>query len=83
LHYVEYSTGNIKTWDGAHTSVFWRRDGCGPSGLIARGRNLLVACYDGNYLAELDVSGKEIQVFRTDASGQPFTGPNDFAADDR
>jgi len=82
LVYVEYSAGNIKTWNGARTDVFWHRDGCGPSGAIARGNNLLIACYDGNYLVELDAAGREVQVLRKDSVGQPFSGPNDFAADD-
>jgi gluconolactonase len=82
LLYVEYSAGNIKTWNGSRTEVIWHRDGCGPSGAIARGNNLLIACYDGNYLVELDSAGKEVQVLRNDSSGQGFSGPNDFAADD-
>src|SRR5215472_6117980 len=82
LVYVEYSAGNIKTWNGARTDVFWHRDGCGPSGAIARGSDLLIACYDGNYLVELDAAGREVQVLRKDSVGQPFSGPNDFAADD-
>ncbi len=83
LFYVEYSTGNLKTWNGTRTAVYWHRDGCGPSGLISRGDDLLVACYDGNYLIELDASGKEVRVLHADSSGRPFVGPNDFAADDQ
>ncbi len=81
LLYVEYSTSNIKAWNGTRSDVFWHKDGCGPSGLISRGDDLLIACYDGNYLAELDASGHEVRVLRADRSGQPFAGPNDFAAD--
>jgi sugar lactone lactonase YvrE len=83
LLYVEYSTSNIKTWSGTQSSVFWHKDGCGPSGLISRGDALLIACYDGNYLVELNASGQEVRVLRADSSGRPFIGPNDFAADDR
>jgi gluconolactonase len=83
LLYVEYSAGNIKTWNGRQSGIFWHKDGCGPSGLISHGDSLLVACYDGNYLAELDASGKETRVLRVDNSGRPFVGPNDFAADDQ
>lgn len=85
LFYVEYSTGNIKTWNGngTGTEVFWHQDGCGPSGLTPRGDDLLVACYDGNYLVELGASAQEVQILRADASGRAFAGPNDFAADDR
>jgi gluconolactonase len=82
LLYVEYSANNIKSWNGTNTGVFWHKDGCGPSGLIARGDDLLVACYDGNYLLELDAAGREVRVLSADSSGRPFAGPNDFAADD-
>jgi sugar lactone lactonase YvrE len=83
LFYVEYSAGNIKTWNGTRTDIFWHKDGCGPSGLIARGDDLLIACYDGNYLAQIDAAGHEVRMLRADSSGQSFAGPNDFAADDQ
>jgi sugar lactone lactonase YvrE len=83
LLYVEYSAGNIKSWNGAAITVIWHEDGCGPSGLIAHGRNLLVACYDANYLAEIDASGQKVRALRTDSDGKVFAGPNDFAADDQ
>jgi gluconolactonase len=88
LLYVEYSAGAIKRWDskswnGAGITVIWHEDGCGPSGLIAHGRNLLVACYDANYLAEIDASGQKVRALRTDSNGKVFAGPNDFAADDQ
>jgi len=83
LLYVEYSAGAIRSWNGAGSSVIWHKDGCGPSGLITRGHNLFVACYDGNYLEELDSAGKEVRVWRSDSKGRPFAGPNDFTADDR
>lgn len=83
LFYVEYTTGNIKTWADGGNAVFWHKDGCGPSGLISRGEHLLVACYDANDLVELDSSGQEVRVLRTDSSGRPFAGPNDFTADEQ
>jgi gluconolactonase len=83
LFYVEYSTNNIKSWDGRTPRVYWHKDGCGASGLIPWKGHLLVACYDGNYLAELDASGKQVREVRTDSNGRTFTGPNDFAADGR
>jgi gluconolactonase len=82
LLYVEYSTGNIKSWNPTRSRVLWHMDGCGPSGLISRGDDLLIACYDGNYLTEIDASGREVRVLRADVTGRPFVGPNDFAADD-
>jgi len=83
LFYVEYSTSNVKTWNGTRTEIFWHKDGCGPSGLIARGDDLLIGCYDGNYLLQIDAAGREVRMLRADSSGQSFAGPNDFAADDR
>ena len=81
LYYVEYSSGNIKRWDGAHASVFWHRDRCGASGMIDFHGHWLIACYDDNSIVEIDASGGEVRVSRADNRGKPFTGPNDFAAD--
>jgi gluconolactonase len=83
LLYVEYSASNIKSWDGTQSRILWHEAGCGPSGLISRGDHLLIACYDGNNLVEIDASGHEVSALRTDSKGRPFSGPNDFAADDR
>jgi len=83
LFYVEYSSGNIKTWNSTRTEIFWHQDGCGPSALIAHGDDLLIACYDGNSLVEIDTAGHEVRTLRADSSGHAFAGPNDFAADDR
>src|SRR6516162_3908057 len=81
LFYVEYATGDIKSWDGRHTTVYWHKGGCGPSALIPFNAHLLIACYDDNSLAELDANSKEVRTVRADSSGKPFIGPNDFAAD--
>ncbi len=81
LLYVEYSTGNIKRWDGARATVYWHQDACGASGLIDFHGQLLVACYDDNSVVELDAAGKKVREIRTDNRGKPFAGPNDFAHD--
>lgn len=81
LLYVEYSTGNIKRWDGARATVYWHQDACGASGLIDFHGQLLVACYDDNSVVELDAAGKKVREIRTDNRGKSFAGPNDFAAD--
>src|SRR5438309_2970126 len=61
LLYVEYAAGDIKSWDGKQSSIYWRRDQCGPNALVHfRDDHILVACYDGNYLVELDARGKEV-----------------------
>jgi gluconolactonase len=81
LFYVEYGQSNIKSWDGQRTKVIWHKDGCGANALIRFNGHLLVACYDANTLVELDGAGKLLREIRTDSSGKPFVGPNDFAAD--
>lgn len=83
LFYVEYAQSNIKRWDGHQSTVYWHKDGCGANALIPFNGHLLVACYDANTLVELDAAGKLLREIRTDSSGKPFVGPNDFAADAR
>ena len=82
LLFVEYAGPGIKSWDGRAVRVWWRRDHCGANALIHfRGDHILVACYDGNYLVELDAAGKELRTFDKDSAGKPFVGPNDFCSD--
>jgi gluconolactonase len=82
LLYVEYAGNDIKEWDGRQSKVYWRKDHCGANALIHFGdAHILVACYDGNYLVELDAAGKEVRSISKDDSGHPFIGPNDFATD--
>lgn len=83
LFYVEYSAGNIRRWDGTRATTIWHRDGCGPSGLIDFHGGWLVACYDDNSVVEIDATGKQVRVLRTDSLGRSFRGPNDFTADGR
>lgn len=82
LYYVEYAGNGIKVWDGHGITYFWKKLQCGPNGLIPYGNDdILVACYDGNYLLELDRNGGEVRTISKDDSGKPFIGPNDLTAD--
>ncbi|HEX4151783.1 MAG TPA: SMP-30/gluconolactonase/LRE family protein [Steroidobacteraceae bacterium] len=82
LLFVEYAGPGIKVWDGKGTKVWWRREHCGADALIHfRDDHLLVACYDGNYLVELDAKGRTLRTFDKDSAGKPFVGPNDFSSD--
>jgi len=82
LLYVEYAANDIKAWDGKELKIYWRKEHCGPTALIHfRGEHILVACYDGNYLLELDAHGNEVRTIKTDSSGKSFIGPNDFTSD--
>lgn len=82
LLYVEYAGDDIKSWDGHQVAVFWHKEHCGANALIHFGADhILVACYDGNSLVELDAQGKELRTISKDSAGNPFIGPNDFASD--
>jgi gluconolactonase len=82
LFYVEYAGPGVKVWDGHTARVFWQGGHCGASGLISYARDhLLIACYDANSLVEIDALGRTVRTFDKDSAGQPFIGPNDFAAD--
>jgi sugar lactone lactonase YvrE len=82
LYYVEYAGNGIKVWNGSSSTYFWKEMHCGPNGLVTFGHDdILVVCYDGNYLVELDRNGKEVRTISRDDHGAPFVGPNDLTAD--
>lgn len=82
LLFVEYGGRGVKVVEGKNITDFWTGEHCGPSGLTVFGRNhFLVACYDANTLVELDEQGRTVRTIDRDGVGKPFTGPNDFAAD--
>jgi gluconolactonase len=82
LLYVEYAGDGIKMWDGKQSKDYWRKEHCGASALIPfHNDHLLVACYDGNYLVELDAHANEVRTISKDSAGKTFNGPNDFSTD--
>lgn len=82
LYYVEYAGNGIKVWDGKSISCFWKKTHCGPNGLLQFGKDdILVACYDGNSLVELNAQGQEVRTISKVDRGKPFVGPNDLTAD--
>jgi gluconolactonase len=82
LLYVEYAGDGIKTWDGKQSKNYWRKAHCGASALIHfQNDHILVACYDGNYLVELDAHADEVRTISKDSAGKAFIGPNDFSTD--
>lgn len=82
LYFVEYAGSDIKVYNGSKISVFWRKTHCGPNGLVPFGKDdILVACYDGNYLVELNRNGRQIRTISKDSQGKPFVGPNDLTVD--
>ena len=82
LHLVEYGGHTILRVDAdGATRTLWERPGCGPAALIRIGADLLVTCYDENRLVSVSTAGETKEVYERDASGRPFVGPNDVAAD--
>jgi gluconolactonase len=82
LLYVEYAGEGIKMWDGKQSKTYWRKEHCGASALIHfQNDHVLVACYDGNYLVELDAKANEVRTISKDSAGKAFIGPNDFSTD--
>ena len=82
LYFVEYAAGDIQSWDGQRLRTVWEDRSCGPSGLIAFGKDhLLVACYDARSVVELDHDGHVVRTFTRDSAGQTLNGPNDFTTD--
>jgi sugar lactone lactonase YvrE len=35
LYYVEYGSQTVMTWDGNQNQEFWKKEGCGPSAIVA------------------------------------------------
>jgi gluconolactonase len=82
LYYVEYDRNSVTTWDGAKNTVFWSKQGCGPSAVIPTPRGeLLTTCYDSGSLGRISADGKDLPPYTHDKDGNPFVGPNDFAPD--
>ena len=81
LYYVEYGSQTVMTWDGNQNQEFWKKEGCGPSAIVALSSgNFLVTCYDSGSIARVSADGKTITEYKQDREGQSFQGPNDFVA---
>ena len=84
LFYVEYGSQTVMTWDGKQNHEFWKMDGCGPSAIVSSSASeFLVTCYDSGSIVRISADGKTIGEYKQDKAGQPFQGPNDFAADSK
>ena len=84
LFYTEYGNETIMTWDGKRNRVLWKRNGCGPSGLLETVKGtLLLTCGDNNTLVELTRRGKTIRTIRRDSAGGILEGPNDLTQNPR
>ena len=82
LYYVEYGGHTVRVWDGAADTVLWTQEGCGPSAVVqAADRSLLITCYDAGTIVRIEADGTAVATYDKDEAGNPFVGPNDFAAD--
>jgi gluconolactonase len=82
LYYVEYDRNSVTTWDGARNTVFWSKQGCGPSAVIPTARGeFLTTCYDSGTIGRISADGEDLPPYTHDKDGNPFVGPNDFAPD--
>ena len=81
LYYVEIAGNSIDVWDGRINSVFWRRDGCGPSAVLPLGQDLIVTCSVSNSIVRVAPDGKTVASWDKDQNGGSLQGPNDIAAD--
>jgi len=86
LYFVDYSTSDVLRLVGSTSAnprveTVWHQDGCGANGLVAVPDGLWVACYDTNTIVKISKDGKLLETIAQDDTGQPFSVPNDFAAD--
>ena len=82
LYYVEYDRNSVTTWNGARNTVFWSKQGCGPSAVIPTVRGeFLTTCYDSGTIGRISADGEDLPPYSHDKDGNPFVGPNDFAPD--
>jgi gluconolactonase len=84
LYYVEYDRNSVTVWDGAKNTIFWSKQGCGPSAVLPTARgDFLTTCYDSGTIGRISADGKDLPPYSHDKDGNPFVGPNDFAPDHR
>jgi gluconolactonase len=84
LYYVEYDRNSVTVWDGAKNTIFWSKQGCGPSAVLPTARgDFLTTCYDSGTIGRITADGKDLPPYSHDKDGNPFVGPNDFAPDHR
>ena len=76
LYYVGWVSNTLSKWDGKTATVLHHTDGCGHNGLALTKKNtLLLACTnDPGAIMELDLNGKQLRRWDTDANGNKLVG---------
>ena len=76
LYYVAWNPGSLSRWDGKVSTVINKAAGCSHNGLaLSKQKTLLLACSDAHgAILELDLDGKELRRWDSDAAGRGFDG---------
>ncbi len=84
LLFVEVYGHRVSRWDGKRRTTLWHEPGCGACA-VERGPegSLLVACFEGHFLARLTREGRLIEKRSVGDDGHPLTGANDLVPDGR
>lgn len=78
LHWAEYGSNRIRTWDGEQVATLADIPGCGPSAVAPLGADLAVTCYDDGTVARIGRDGAVVARYNADTDGGALVGPNDF-----
>src|SRR5712691_10508827 len=76
LYFVGWISNNLSKWDGKKTTVLNNAPNCGHNGLaLTKQKTFLLACTDEHgAILELDMNGKELRRWDSDAKGRKFEG---------
>ncbi|HEV2364697.1 MAG TPA: SMP-30/gluconolactonase/LRE family protein [Caulobacteraceae bacterium] len=76
LYYVGWVSNTLSRLDGDKSTVLNNLAGCSHNGLaLTRRHTFLLACTaDPGAILELDMNGKQLRAWKTDAKGVPFAG---------
>jgi gluconolactonase len=76
LYYVAWTSSTLSKWDGKTATVINSTPGCGHNGLaLTKQKTFLLACDDvKGAILELDLTGKQLRRWDTDAKGNKLDG---------
>lgn len=78
LYYVGWVSSTLSRWDGEGSVVLNNDPKCGHNGLaLTKHKTFLIACSDHGAILEVDMSGKQLRRWDTDARGNPLISMND------
>ena len=78
LYYLGWVSGTLSKWDGGKSVVLNSAPGCGHNGLaLTTHKTFLIACSDKGAMLEVDMTGKLLRHWETDAAGRRLVSMND------